>query len=161
MIVTRLVYISENQIDPAQGSVVKQLAGILQASKRNNQRLGITGALVFDDMWFLQVLEGDRRAVWRQFERIGEDERHANVVLVEMREVEQRVFANWWMGLATRNAVTEHLFRPFTVNGRLAAEEMSAAAILALTVALTEQSLSRDLSRSAPRQHGAAPGVAA
>ncbi len=146
MFTTRLVYISENQIDPAQGSVVKQLTGILQASKRNNERLGITGALVFDDMWFLQVLEGERRAVWRQFERIGHDERHANVLLIEMKEVERRVFGNWWMGLATRNAATELLFKPFTVNGRLAAEAMSAAAILALTVALTEHGLSRDLS---------------
>ena len=153
MFVTRLVYISENQIDPAQGSVVRQLAGILQASKRNNEQLGITGALVFDDLWFLQVLEGDRRAVWRQFERIGHDDRHANLTLVEMKEVERRVFGNWWMGLATRNAATEHLFKPFTANSRLLADEMSAAAILALSVALTEHGLSRDLSR--------APSVAA
>ena len=158
MCVTRLVYISENQIDPAQGSVVKQLGGIMTASKRNNERLGITGALVFDDMWFLQVLEGDRRAIWRQFEHISHDERHAGVMLVEMKEVERRIFGNWWMGLATRNAATEHLFKPFTVNGRLLADEMSAATILALTVALTEHGLSRELSSPSDL---AAPGVAA
>ncbi len=146
MSVTRLVYISENQIDSAGGSIVKQLGEILRASKQNNERLGITGALVFDDMWFLQVLEGDRRAIWRQFEHINNDERHANVMLVEMKDVERRIFGNWWMGLATRNAATEHLFEPFTKNGRLLADEMSAAAILALMVALTQHGLSRDLS---------------
>ena len=155
MSVTRLVYISENQIDAARGSTIRQLGEIQETSKRNNERLGLTGALVFDDWWFLQVLEGDRRAVWRQFEHISHDERHANVLLVEMKEVEARVFGNWWMGLATRGLATEHLFEPFSANGRLLAEAMSAAAILALMVALTEHGPSRALSRAA------APGVAA
>ena len=158
MSITRLVYISQNQIDPAQGSVVRQLAAILQASKRNNQPLGITGALVFDDKWFLQVLEGDRRAIWRQFQRIDADERHSDVQLIEMREVGARLFGNWWMGLATRTPATERLFAPFSRNGRLMADAMSATDILDLMVALTEHGLSRE--RSAPVDP-VVPGVAA
>ena len=159
MSVTRLVYVSENQIDTGRGSVVKQLGEIMLASKRNNERLGLTGALVFDDMWFLQVLEGERRAVWRQFERINADERHSDVLLVEMREVDARLFGNWWMGLATRTPATEGLFAPFSRNGRLMADAMSARDILTLMVALTRHGLSREL--AAPAGAPLAPGVAA
>ncbi len=146
MPITRLIYTSQNQIDPAQGSVIGQLGAILDASKRNNRPLGITGALVFDDKWFLQVLEGDRRAIWRQFERINGDDRHSDVQLIEMREVEARQFGNWWMGVATRTPDTDALFAPFSRNGRLDAEAMSASDILDLTVALTRHGLSRELS---------------
>jgi hypothetical protein len=85
MPLTRLTYYSENQLDPAQGSVVAQLAKILSASNRNNKPGNITGALVFDDLWFLQVLEGDREDVWHTFERIKDDERHSRVTLADVR----------------------------------------------------------------------------
>ena len=103
MPLSRLIYISENQLDRTNGSVLKELSAILSASNRNNRRAGLTGALVFDDMWFLQILEGERRNVWETFNRISEDERHSRVLLVEKRDVSERVFGNWWMGLAHPN----------------------------------------------------------
>jgi hypothetical protein len=53
---SRLVYFSENQLDPKKGSALSQLSDILSASNRNNKLANITGALVFDDFWFIQVL---------------------------------------------------------------------------------------------------------
>ena len=149
MSLSRLIYISENQIDPAQGSVLSQLNSILSASNRNNQRSAITGALVFDDMWFVQVLEGPRKAIWSKFEHIKDDDRHASVVLVEMLEVEERVFGNWWMGLAKRSGDTEPLFAPFVRNGRFRPDEMSAGQILALARDLAAFGLSRELAAKA------------
>ena len=145
MPVTRLIYYSENQLNAADGSIVSQLQKILSASNRNNRSKNITGALVFDDLWFFQALEGEADAVWETFERIKEDERHANVRLKEMREDEDRIFGNWWMGLATRNEATKSAFLPFLVNGRLQPKAMSAQEILTLMVEVSKLGLKREI----------------
>lgn len=148
MALVRLLYFSENQIDTAKGSMVKQLSSILSASNRNNKPKGLTGALVFDDLWFLQALEGERETVWRTFEMIRRDERHANIELVEMLGIEARTFGNWWMGLAVRNETTMAAFAPHLDNGRLDPRRMTAADILSLMVSLAEIGLSRTVVRS-------------
>ena len=145
----RLVYVSENCLDPLQGSVVRQLSDILRASNHNNKVSQISGALIFDEMWFLQALEGERRDIWRKFERIQEDERHANVVLVELVEIERRSFGNWWMGLAKRTAETEHLFIPHLRNGRFSADAMPAREIVALMEELSSFGLHREIATRA------------
>ncbi len=145
MSITRLLYFSENQIDPAQGSMLSQLGTILSASNRNNKARGLTGALVFDDLWFLQALEGDRTIVWRAFEAIGRDERHTNVQLVEMSAAPERLFGNWWMGFAGKSAASASAFSPYLVNGKLQPHSMSAGEILSLMVALAGLGLARTL----------------
>ncbi len=145
----RLIYISENQLNRSDGSVVKQLSSILEASNRNNKAVGLTGALVFDDMWFLQALEGERSDVWRTFKRIGRDERHSEVAVVEMVEVKERHFGNWWMGLAQRGPDTEAFFAPYVSNGLLKAERMSAEDILSLMTQLAKRGLNRGLAAAA------------
>jgi hypothetical protein len=143
MALTRLIYYSEYQIVRGELSALDQLRSILRSASRNNRAHDITGALIFDELWFIQALEGDREAVWKTFQRICQDERHANVVLVEMREVEERCFANWWMGLATRNDHTEATFAPYLRNGHLSPSTMSAAMMLELIVELAKLGLSR------------------
>jgi Sensors of blue-light using FAD len=143
MVLTRLIYYSEYQIVRGEVSALDQLRSILRCASRNNRANGITGALIFDDLWFIQALEGDREAVWQTFQRICRDERHAKVVLVEMREVEERDFASWWMGLATRNDHTEATFAPYLRNGHLSPPTMSAAMMLELMVELAKIGLSR------------------
>lgn len=149
MPIIRLIYFSENLIEPNSRSVLSQLNDILAASQRNNQRVGITGALVFDDRWFLQILEGDRTEVWKTLNRISDDERHSNVTIAEAIEIEERLFGNWWMGLATRNAATAPLFAPYLRNGLLQPQDMSARAILDLVVKLAGVGLSRKMAAAA------------
>jgi hypothetical protein len=149
MSITRLIYYSENQIVRGDVSVLGQLGGILRSANRNNRASGLTGALIFDELWFIQTLEGNREAVWRTFQRICEDERHANVVLVEMREVEDRRFGNWWMGFATRDGRTEAAFAPYLRNGHLSPPTMSADMMLDLMLELAKVGLSRELANPA------------
>lgn len=145
MALTRLTYFSENQIDPSKGSVVKELGNIVSASNRNNKAAALTGALAFDSQWFLQVLVGDRAAVWKALKRIEEDERHSNIVIVEAIEVSTRIFANWWMGVATRNDATADAFAPFLRHGLLQPQDMTAEAILTLLISLSKIGFSRQL----------------
>lgn len=149
MALTRLTYISEPQLDPAAGSTIVQLGSILSVSRRNNEAAGITGALVYDESWFIQALEGERRAIWQTYSRISEDERHAGCQLVEMVEVGERLFGNWWMGLASRDAITTPAFLPYLVNGVLRAERMNSRDILDLMAALAKLGLSRDMRHAA------------
>lgn len=149
MALARLIYVSEPMLDPVRGSTVAQLTSILASSQRNNQAAAITGALAYDDAWFLQVLEGERRAIWQTFQRIDDDERHGGCLLIEMVDVEQRLFGNWWMGLATRDAVTAPAFRPYLRRGSLQADTMSGRDVLALMIALAKLGLNRKLRAAA------------
>ncbi len=145
MSLARLIYISENQIDPSRGSLVGQLGSILSASNRNNRRDGITGALVFDDKWFLQALEGEKRAIWKTFERIAADERHTGTLLIEMMDVKERVFGNWWMGLATRTPATASTFAPYMRDGLFTADDMGGKQIISLMISLSRLGLHREM----------------
>jgi len=93
----RLVYYSRNTIFGVDEEVTDSVDGILAASQRNNARVGVTGALMFTDGFFAQVLEGKMSAVEEVFERIQLDDRHAEVQLLSFTAVDKRVFPNWAM----------------------------------------------------------------
>ena len=96
----RLVYFSENRL--AEGEVAGQLDAILEKSRQNNVLVGVTGALMFNAGYFVQVLEGPQGAVEATFERIQQDARHGDVQLVEFAPVPERAFENWSMAYAGR-----------------------------------------------------------
>ena len=56
MTLYRLVYYSANRIGSL--TAAAEVDRILEASRRNNQLVGVTGALMFSDGFFGQVLEG-------------------------------------------------------------------------------------------------------
>jgi hypothetical protein len=86
-----------------------QLVDLLARARLNNERLGITGLLLYDDGSFLQVLEGDDRVIDGLYETIGRDKRHHRVVALLRREVPERHFAKWRMGFAAMNASSKHM----------------------------------------------------
>jgi hypothetical protein len=132
MPVTRLVYISDYCIDLQSGSVTHQLNEILRTANRKNEANDITGALIFDSVWFVQALEGERSRVWDTFCRIEQDQRHANVTIVEMLKASERLFGSWWMGCSERTAKNAAIFQPFLRGGHFKPDEMSRYEILSL-----------------------------
>jgi hypothetical protein len=74
-----------------------ELDRILTASRTNNAMLGITGLLVHIDGGFLQMLEGEERAVRELYARIATDRRHSDIRLLLDREWPQ-AFGDWSMG---------------------------------------------------------------
>jgi hypothetical protein len=149
MPLSRLIYFSENQLDPRKGSALSQLSQILQASNRNNRAANITGALVFDDLWFIQALEGDRTQILATFERLKDDERHSNATLVELNGVDSRMFGNWWMGLATRKEANARAFAPYLHEGRLRPALMTGQQVLGLICEVAKLGLTREILTSA------------
>ncbi len=75
----------------------QQIADILSSSRRNNAADDITGALLFSDTNFAQVLEGPRAAVERLYETLHHDTRHKDLLLLLTEELEARQFPQWSM----------------------------------------------------------------
>ncbi|AMB47245.1 BLUF domain-containing protein [Methylobacterium sp. AMS5] len=93
----RLVYYSRNRVAGAPAAMDETIRSILAASRANNARIDVTGALMFNAGCFAQVLEGPEDAVETTFERIQQDERHGEVSLLAFEAVETRLFTDWSM----------------------------------------------------------------
>ncbi|HEY0833238.1 MAG TPA: BLUF domain-containing protein [Azospirillum sp.] len=105
----RLIYFSR-----LAGRVTKaDLKSILTRSRVNNARVGVTGALCFDNRHFLQVLEGRRLHVNRVFSRIVGDRRHSDVSLVSFTPVPERLFPVWSMLFIGGDRLTRETCRRF------------------------------------------------
>jgi hypothetical protein len=76
----------------------EELNAVLRQSTSNNPRQGVTGVLCFSGEIFLQVLEGGRSQVSALYNRIVQDPRHRDVVLLSYEEIDERSFAGWAMG---------------------------------------------------------------
>lgn len=106
----RLVYYSRNAIWGHDDEVRSSVQSVLAASRRNNAQAQVTGALMFTDGYFAQVLEGRRDEVERVFERIQLDERHAEVQLLSFDAVSSRVFPTWSMAFIGNSAAGREMF---------------------------------------------------
>ena len=74
------------------------LRELLEHSRRNNERVGISGLLLYHDGDFMQLLEGGEQAVRTTYERILQDSRHRGCLLLITRHVAERTFPDWSMG---------------------------------------------------------------
>ena len=111
----------------AAAPLVPQVDAILEQSRRNNPKLGITGLLCVSDDLFIQVLEGGRDEVSDLFVTIARDPRHAQVRILLFEEIAERRFAHWTMGQVHLGKVNPALLLkysdkptldPFTCSGR-------------------------------------------
>lgn len=100
----QLMYISS-----VRAGVEVELAPILLASRRNNDRDAITGFLYADGRRFLQVLEGPQEAVEQAFARIAADPRHCAIVTLSRRAIDAREFGDWAMAHRTPGAESDAL----------------------------------------------------
>ncbi len=108
----QIVYSSRNSIQGTPEEIEAEVGAILRDSRRNNQRAGITGALLFNGQGFAQVLEGPMGAVENIYERIQWDERHSHVVLLSNGPCEQRTFSDWSMAYADPAAIEDRSKEP-------------------------------------------------
>ena len=73
------------------------LVALLNISRRNNERSGITGMLLYKDRRFLQILEGHEQAVRQTYARILRDPRHRDAVTLLEGKRSEREFEEWSM----------------------------------------------------------------
>ncbi|TVQ73246.1 MAG: BLUF domain-containing protein [Oceanospirillales bacterium] len=75
----------------------KVIEDILATASRYNSAKGISGMLCYDTNFFLQCLEGSRRAVNELYSRILHDPRHESPVILQYEVISVRDFSEWEM----------------------------------------------------------------
>jgi hypothetical protein len=105
----RLIYVSE----AAPGVGARDAYDIIRIAHNRNSQAGLTGALVFIDGHFVQVLEGDSFHLRQRFARIAADPRHVNVQLREWVAIVDRMFPRDWMALRQGEGVALEVQRSF------------------------------------------------
>jgi hypothetical protein len=135
MAIVRLLYASHCQLAPGQS-----VFDFSDASERNNKRDAITGALAFNQHYFLQVLEGGSDAVNATFQRICRDKRHEQIVLIDYSTVGNRQFEHWSMRFLNATEASREMLLRFGGSGEFRPQEMDQSAAIGLLTALTEQS---------------------
>jgi hypothetical protein len=96
----QIIYSSESAT-PMQ---MDDLEDILESARESNAEAGITGALVYVDGFFLQILEGEARAVQELMTRISKDVRHETVTVLQQGEIPTTVFTDWKMAYVSATA---------------------------------------------------------
>ncbi len=134
----RLIYTSRNLLPGDEDAQAAAVAGILALSKRNNARVGVTGALLFNAGSFAQVLEGPRLAVEATFERIQRDPRHSDVSVLQCEPVASRGFANWSMAFVGRSPRGRALWGEFARRTDFDLGRMEADRLFATLLAIVE-----------------------
>lgn len=90
----QLTYISS----PTRPMSVDDLVDILNKSRENNARLGISGMLLYTGAWFIQVLEGEEKIIDGKITEIKNDPRHKDFRVLEKKKISARDYAEWTMG---------------------------------------------------------------
>ncbi len=105
----RLAYVSEvsSVFD------LSDLQEIGEKSLRRNAAMDITGVLVMDEGRFLQILEGDERAVRDLFKRIALDPRHQEVKQVAGGLQKSRYLSSWSLIGGGKSSVPDELKEKF------------------------------------------------
>ncbi len=107
----------------------EEMDDILTASKRNNTRVGVTGALLYANGIFLQQLEGDRTEVNRLYHRILKDPRHRDPVILSFAEINSRRFTSWAMGSLAPLEANRHIYLKYSSSSSFDPYSMSAATL--------------------------------
>ena len=95
MKIKQLVYISKATV-PFTTDSLKELTEVANA---NNEKLNVTGCMVYASGYFLQLLEGSAESVDILYRKIERDDRHKGTkLLLESRvDEDRRLFDKWFM----------------------------------------------------------------
>lgn len=90
----------------------EDLEALLLQSRTNNTRWDVTGALLYHDHSFFQVIEGPEHQVRALWEKIERDPRHYALHLFLEQHPDTRLFPEWQMAWVTSQAVEAAGFEP-------------------------------------------------
>ncbi|MCC6889147.1 MAG: BLUF domain-containing protein [Hyphomicrobiales bacterium] len=156
MMMIRLMYYSRHRLDGWYKSKAEGIADIEALAAANNRRDDITGALMYDECWFVQALEGTEIKLSAAFERILRDQRHCEVSLVTMQAINERRYPGCAMLSVARSGDNDDLFRHYGENDRFDPRQMRADRLADLIEAVVQRALSRPAGGSAPPAPSAA-----
>jgi len=83
-----------------------ELMSITLEAVENNARSRVTGALLFCNGLFLQILEGHPETVDPLYEKIARDARHTDIQIISRTEQTERRFPDWKMAGIHESSMT-------------------------------------------------------
>ena len=121
ILLERLLYKSRSK---AGADTTFNLATILGASQRNNDRDGLTGALAAYGRFYVQAVEGSPQALDRLVKRLSGDPRHCDITIMARSPISERTFDNWSMASVRVTPATEPLLIQLTDEETKTADQM-------------------------------------
>jgi hypothetical protein len=91
---SQLVYTSTRKSNCSE----KEIENILEACKRNNPSLSITGVLLYSDNKFIQLVEGEFKVITTLYDKIKTDPRHEDTRMISLSPIKEKSFPSWHMG---------------------------------------------------------------
>ena len=134
----QLIYCSRNALSSSKGSQLNEIRQILSVSQRNNKRDGITGFLIYDKDWIVQILEGERSAVTITYDRICRDRRHSDIVKISAIDNQTRLFPDWAMGGVVRGPDVQEVYLASGIDMTTDPRKLSPKHIIKLALGLHE-----------------------
>lgn len=89
-----MVYISSAKLGLSYGEILN----IVEDARVNNEKIGVTGLLLFNSGNFMQIVEGAESTIDALYKKIEKDRRHTDVKLLLKEPITHRNFSDWTMG---------------------------------------------------------------
>lgn len=134
MYLVRLVYAST----VTNGLTQAGIENILQVARNNNSKHGITGLLCFNNKYFLQCLEGPRRIINETYEKIINDDRHKELVILDYNEIACRDFTDWAMGYVPMSQIHNTLSLKYARSNEFSPYEISGESALKMLIEIKQ-----------------------
>ena len=100
----RLVYRSKSTSDI--GSLA--LFNLLTDARKKNERLDITGHLIFDGEFFTQWIEGPPESIESLWQSLLKDDRHYQIMTISRKPIQDRRFKEWSMAFSSYPSFNSH-----------------------------------------------------
>ncbi|WP_311274995.1 BLUF domain-containing protein [Methylobacterium sp. WCS2018Hpa-22] len=125
MPLSQFVFYSRNLVKLTGGSMRDMVRDILASCNRYDHASGMTGALVFNEDFFLQAMEGETSTISEQLWALAADSRHSGMVLVSAVPLQQRALRGWMVGYAGRSEALNALYLQYGPTAKFDPTEMS------------------------------------
>jgi len=76
----------------------EEIKKILSACEKNNPSLDITGVLLYSELKFIQLVEGESKTLNMLYDKIKLDKRHEKVFMLSYGPIKEKSFPSWHMG---------------------------------------------------------------
>lgn len=124
------IYYRSRSCLAADADASAEVEAILAQARVKNDVAGLTGALVFSDHRFFQLLEGPAAALQATFDRIARDPRHGDVTVLYSGRRDARRFGGWSMAYVGRDPATLEACRGLSVEALPVLDRDASAGIL-------------------------------
>lgn len=114
---------------------VREIYDIVRVANNRNAELGLTGALIFLDGYFLQVIEGLSGPLHERFTIIAADLRHSEVSVRLSTRIHTLAFPETWMALRQGDAILEATKRAFDYQPGFPTDAFDGEKLVAFTLA--------------------------